>query len=216
MGFLIPLTIMIGLGVFYWWATVLEKKRREKLLELAKGLGLEIAWQLDPADHQRFRRFEISQKGRVQHVKTVLCAYTGQTRMVVFDYEYVKGHGKNRVNRIFSMVLCTDARLKVPKLALEPESWGTAIASFIGVQDIDFDDDPEFSKAFQLQGTDEASVRQFMNPSRRKAILAHPAMHLEADGDTLLIMQPHFRLDAENVRKYMAQALAATEIMIDA
>ncbi len=44
--------------------------------------------------------------------------------------------------------------------------------------------------------------------------MAHPTMRLEVDGDSLLIMKPHFRLDAENVRTYMSEALAATQIMI--
>ncbi len=68
--------------------------------------------------------------------------------------------------------------------------------------------------AFQLLGPDEDSVRQFMNASRQKAFMAHPTMRLEVDGDSLLIMKPHFRLDAENVRTYMSEALAATQIMI--
>jgi hypothetical protein len=214
MGAFIAISVMMCLGLVYWWATVHEKKRREKLITMAQSLGLEISWELAPADMERFKRFEIATKGRRQNVNMVLCADTGETRLVVFDYEYVKGQGKNRIERIFSVALCTDSRLKAPKLSLSPESWGTNIAAFVGARDINFNEDPEFSKAFQLLGNDEDSVRRFMNRSRREALLAHPRIKLEVDGDALLVMQPHIRLDAESVRTYMSQALTANQLMI--
>lgn len=215
MGVAIPITILAGLGLVYWWATVRDKQRREKLVELASSLGLEIVWELSPQDNKRFQRFDIASKGRSQAIPMALCADTGQTRMVVFDYRYVTGHGKNRVDRFFSMVLCTDSRLRAPKLALQPETWSSKIVSWMGVSDIDFNDDPEFSAAFHLSGAEEADVRQFMNPARRQALLAHPTIRLEVAGDSILIMKPHFKLDADRVRNYMSEALAAIEIMID-
>jgi hypothetical protein len=215
MEILVPISILVGFGLVYWWASAKEKKRREKLIEMAQSLGLEISWALDPQDAARFRRFDVANKGHTQNVKMVLCADTGETRMVVFDYEYIVGHGKHRVQRIFSMVLCIDARFKAPKMSMQPESWSTAIAALVGARDIDFKDDPDFSSAFQLSGVDEQSVRLFMNESRRKAFLANPQIRLEVDGDALLVMQPHFRLTAESVRTYMAQALAAVQIIID-
>lgn len=213
MGIVVLLSILVVFGLVYWWASAMEKKRREKLIEMAQSLGLEISWALAPQDAERFRRFEVASKGHTQNVNMVLCADTGETRIVVFDYEYIKGHGKHRVRRIFSMVLCTDARFKAPKLSLQPESWSTVFSALVGVRDIDFKDDPDFSSAFQLRGVDEESVRLFMNESRRKAILANPQIRLEIDGDALLVMQPHFRLTAESIRIYMAQTLTAAQIM---
>ncbi len=118
MGILIPVTIVAALSIAYWWASVHDKKRREKLIELAHSLGLQISWELSPPDAERFRRFAIYKLGHTQNVKMVLCADSGETRMVVFDYEYIRGHGKQRICRIFSMVLCWDSRFKAPKLSL--------------------------------------------------------------------------------------------------
>jgi hypothetical protein len=210
----IPIAILLGLGLVYWLSTVYEKKRREKLIELAQTLELQISWELAPQDKERFEKFPVATMGHRQHVKTVLCADTGETRMVVFDFEYTKGHGKNRVNRVFSMALCTNSRLRAPKLALQPESWGTSLAAMVGVQDIDFAEDPAFSSAFQLQGSDEEAIRQFLNETRRKALLSHPTMRLEIDGDSLLVWMPHFRLNADSVRMFMSQALDATNIIL--
>ena len=225
MGILIPITIMAALGIAYWWATVHDRKRREKLIELAQSLGLQISWELSPSDAERFRRFAVSKLGHTQNVKTVLCADSGETRMVVFDYEYIKGHGKHRICRIFSMVLCTDPRFKSPKLSLEPEAWHSVLAdltasigSHLGVmlpRDIDFSEAPDFSSAFRLCASDEKLAREFMNETRRQALMAHPKVRLEIDGDALLVMRPHFRLTADSIREYMAEALAATQFMVD-
>lgn len=214
MGFLIPIAIIAVFALVYWWSTVMEKKRREELITLARSLNLEISWQLAPQDAERFRRFEVSSMGHTQNVNMVLCADTGQTRMAVFDYEYIKGHGKHRVRRVFSMVLCTDARFNAPNLSLQPETWSTAIAALVGYLDIDFNEDPAFSSMFQLGGTNEEAVRLFMNEARRKAFMANPQIRLEIAGDALLVMQPHFRLTAESVRTYMSQALTATQIIL--
>jgi hypothetical protein len=212
---LIPIVIMVCLGLVLWWASVHEKKRRQKLVEMAQSLGLEISWELASQDNARFQRFDLSRMGRQRDIQMAICADTGETRMVIFDFKYVKGHGKNRVERYFSMVLCTDHRIQAPKLALEPESWTNAIAALVGVRDIDFNEDPEFSSAFHLVATEEDSVRQFMNESRRKALLAHPNIRLEVDGDCVLVTKPHQKLDAENIRVYMSEALAVAQVMID-
>jgi hypothetical protein len=135
--------------------------------------------------------------------------------MVIFDYEYVTGHGKHRITRDFSMVLCVNARFNAPKLSLEPESWSSKIAAMIGARDIDFSEDLEFSSAFHLSGTDEAAVRSYMNESRRKSLMEQPPVRLEIEGDTLLVVQPHFKLSEETVRSYMSRALTLTNIMID-
>lgn len=215
MAVLIPIVIMVGLGLVYWWATVQDKKRRQKLVEMSQELGLELSWELAPHDNERFRRFDISRKGRLQSIQMALCADTGDTRMVIFDFRYVQGHGKHRVDRFFSMVLCTDRRLQAPKLMLEPESWSNALATLVGVRDIDFQEDPKFSSTFHLVGSDEDSVRRFLNATRRNALLAHPSIRLEVDGDCLLVSKPHMKLDAENVRVYMSEALAAMQIMLN-
>lgn len=215
MAALIPIVIMICLGLVYWWASVQEKKRRQRLIEMAQSLGLEIAWELAPQDNSRFQRFDLSRMGRHQHIQMAICADTGETRMVIFEYRYVKGQGKNRVDRYFSLVLCTDNRIRAPKLALEPESWTNAIATLVGVRDIDFNEDPEFSSAFHLVGREEDSVRQFMNETRRKALLVYRDVRLEADGDCVLVTKPHQKLDTENVRAYMSEALAITQLFID-
>ena len=213
MGLIIPIAIMLALGLAYWWASAQEKKRRENLIALAQTLGLEISWQLAPQDAERFRRFAIAAMGHTQNVNMVLSADSGETRMVVFDYEYIKGHGKHRICRVFSMVLCTDSRFNAPKLSLEPESWRSIIADLIGARDIDFHEDPSFSSTFRLCADDETAAREFMNESRRSALASHPQIRLEIDGDCLLVMRPHFRLTAESIRDYMSEAFAATKIM---
>lgn len=215
MGTIVAIAIMTCLALGYWWATVYEKKRRDELIALARSLDLEISWELASQDNERFRRFAISSKGRTQHVNMVLSADTGETRMVIFDYAYVTGHGKNRKTRDFSMVLCVDARFNAPKLSLEPESWTTKIAAMVGARDINFNEDPGFSSAFQLLGTDEAAVRGYMNEARRKALMEQPPMRLEIEGDALLVVQPYFKLSAETIRTYMSQALKLTHIMVD-
>jgi hypothetical protein len=54
-----------------------------------------------------------------------------------------------------------------------------------------------------------------MNEVRRKALMAQPSVRLEIEGDSLLVVQPYFKLSAETIHTTMSQALKLTHIMID-
>lgn len=57
-----------------------------------------------------------------------------------------------------------------PSFALAPETAVSQFKEFFGAQDIDFADDPVFSRFYVLNGTDEAAVRRLFTPSVRHAL----------------------------------------------
>ncbi|HEV8584074.1 MAG TPA: hypothetical protein VGT02_03785 [Methylomirabilota bacterium] len=80
--------------------------------------------------------------------------------------------------------LSADQRL--PQFRLTPEHLGDRIAQRLGAQDLDFAQDPEFSKAYQLQGPDEGALRQLFTPETRRFLVADPGQSIASDGRHLV------------------------------
>ncbi len=206
--------IFIGLlGGGYAYVSHLDRKRRDGLVSLAKELGLELNWQLPDADLARFNRFQIANKGRLPTSATTIIADDGETRIVVFDYSYTTGHGKHKRSHFFSIAMCSNTSLEIPNMSIEPETWRSKIAELVGRVDIDIEEDPGFSKRFAIQGNDPNAICNFLNPTRRAAIMKFPNQHLAGQEDALLIIRKYGRLKSENVRELMTEALLLTNAM---
>lgn len=217
MGFMFPILLWIVIGTVIGgtllaaWSR--EKKRREAIVAFAEQLGLKCLPALDAADQGIFDGFKLAQRGRDQKSSNVIVADSGQLRMVVFDYSYVTGSGKNRSTTKQSVVLASAATLQTPSFELSPESFFHRIAEFFGYNDIDFDEDPEFSQAFLLYGGNEAEVRKFFNAKRRKHLCQTPQVLLEAAGSNFILFRSGKLLKAEEVTQLMDEALAMFQLL---
>lgn len=215
MEWLIILLVIGLLGGGYGYATYLDRKRRDGIAALVKELGLELNWQLPDADLARFNRFSIARKGRQPRTEMTIVADDGETRMLVFDFSYTTGHGKQRRTHAFSMAMCTNPKLKLPTMDIEPQTWQSKIAELIGFARVDFDDDPAFSKLFSIKGDDPIAIRDFLNPGRRAMLSQFPKQQFSAQNDTLLVIRKYGRLKRENVRELMTEALKITHALCE-
>ena len=215
MEWVIAIAFMGLLAGGYAYVSHLDRKRRDGLVALANELGLEFSWQLQEADLPRFNRFELATKGRLPTTGMTMVADNGQTRMLIFDFSYTIGYGKHKRSHLFSIAMCTNLKWKMPNFSLEPESWGTKIAEFVGQTDIDIEDDPFFSKLFSIRGDDPNAIRGFLNTTRRAVLSKFPNQRLTGQLDTLLVIRKYGRLKAENVRELMSEAFKISQSMCD-
>lgn len=110
-----------------------------------------------------------------------------------FDYSYATGGGNSARRHRFAMMLWESPDTRLPRFSLAPEGFFQRLGQRFGVKDYDFTEDPEFSRAYQLQGDDEAAVRALFTPARRAYLLAAGATmekprrhHLAGAGSRLL------------------------------
>ncbi len=84
-----------------------------------------------------------------------------------------------------------DPQLKLPHFFLRSENLLLdSLGSLLGGQDIDFDEDPTFSKRFVLQGRDaDATAKLFSDPKVRAAFmtLSKSGFLMEAKDDTIVV-----------------------------
>ncbi len=194
--------------VTFFWQRFNEKKRTRAWQEVAQELGMEYLG--DSGDIlSRYGYLRVLRKGRSQRMGNVVSADAGDVRITIGDLSFRTGSGKNRrTHRRTICVLRTDA-MDVPLCYLRPEvGLLDSLGSLFGGQDIDFQEDLEFSRAYVLQGEDEPAIRELFNADVRAWFTerAGQHFHFEAQGKVLLFHLGRRRPPGE-ARELMEQAL---------
>ncbi|MEM7559808.1 MAG: hypothetical protein AAF394_11875 [Planctomycetota bacterium] len=205
--FVIGIVALVIFGIV--GSIVAEKKRRETLAKFAGDLGLEYREALSAQDASQFQQFNLANKGRGHKATNAVTADSGELRMVIFDYKYTTGSGKNSTTHRQSVVMAfSTGSLQLPHFTISPENFLSKISDFFGFKDIDFDDDKAFSDAFLLHGEDEAAVRGFFTPERRKRFFDFRDVSIEARASTFIFYVPRKRSKADEIRGLMERAFA--------
>jgi len=169
-------------GISAWWSSKRRKERQAYCA--ARGYTYAPAGAL-PEQLSMFKVFDHGHSRRVG--ETIRGTFEGQP-FELFDYIYVTGSGKNRTTHNHAIVKWQVGN-DVPDFSLTPEGWLSRIGNVLGGQDIDFDDDREFSRAFQLKGTDGEAIRAAFTHERRRTLAANPGAHIAAGYGLLLTWQ---------------------------
>lgn len=211
---LVLILVIGGVAAAIWAvASYLDKKRRERVVAIAKELDLELNWRLPDQDQGIFGQFQVVDRGRAKTTSLSLVADDGQTRITLFDYSFVTGSGKNQQKHNWVVSLCRSEDIVAPSMQLKPASLFSFFGSLLGFQDIDIPDAPEFSKAFVIQGEDPESIRKFLDLPRREAFLRKPYQTYGTRGRYLLIVRERQKLDAPNIKPLLSESLALVQAL---
>ena len=115
--------------------------------------------------------------------------------MTIFDYQYTTGGGNNSQTHRLTVVAMESDGLRVPSFQMWPEGFWSRVGSMFGMQDIDFDDSPEFSEAYVLKGEEEAAVRECFTPERRQFFAENQGHKLEAAEGVLVVFDSRKKVD---------------------
>ena len=206
---LVPTLIIGGL----LWGAHVERKRKEAFQQLAQELGMNFSEVLNDHDQGALAGFALGQRGHSRRHFNAMTADSGELRMVVFDYSYTVGGGKNKQRHNQSVVLLTSPTLYLPAFSLTPETFFDRMAEMLGYKDIDFDDDDEFSRRYLLKGPDESAIRGLFTSERRQAFLKWPKLTIEAAGHSFIFYEARRRRPPEEIRQLMEQGFAVYSVL---
>lgn len=178
-----------ALGGLIALAVVQEKKRREALEQFCMMRGFTFererkdGWRPYQAavplfNHGGRRRWGYTVAGRV-----------GKRPFTAFEYAYTVSSGKSSQTYRFRVMCWETGDAKLPVFSISPEGFWNRLGQKLGRQDIDFDDDPTFSQAYELRGPDEAAIRAAFTPRIRGALGAMPGQHAACAGTHLFWWQ---------------------------
>lgn len=209
--------IVIGLavvGIVIYVSYLVEKKRTEAMEAHAQSHGLVFEGKTSQLNDW-VRGFKLFNQGHSRVLKNVMRGAKDQAAVAVGDYKYTTGSGKH--SQVHNQTICVVRHpgLHVPHFFLRRQvALFDALGKMFGGQDINFDEDPTFSKAFVLQTNgDEQELRRYFNERARShfTALSKRQVQVEGVGDTLLI---HFgkRLDVKDLEALVADAVNTSRL----
>ena len=178
----VALTVVAGVAV----ANRVITNRRRKAYEtfcLERGYKFEPERPGEEARHIATCR--VFSEGHGRKWGFTIAGTSGGTPFTGFEYKWTTGSGKNSQAHCIGGLLWTTERA-LPQFLLTPEGVWARIVAYFGGQDIDFADSPDFSKAYRLQGSDEAAVRALFTPARRQVFELFKGQHVAGAGQELM------------------------------
>jgi len=110
---------------------------------------------------QLLKGFQLFKKGGRKSVTNILSREDGLEglKVNIFDYRYVISTGKSAKRFRQTVFFVQSKDLFLPEFWMRPEHILHKIGSFIGLEDINFKEHPEFSNQYYLKGVDEELIR---------------------------------------------------------
>ena len=88
---------------------------------------------------------------------------------------------------------------------IRPERLADKALALVGFEDIDFDDLPEFSKAFYVNSPDRSAARRLITPVFARFCMDHVRCTIDVFGPWMLLT-PDARLSAARAREFLELA----------
>ena len=206
---ILGLIAAIILGTRYY-----ERKRTEAMAAAAAEIGLEFSADQDDALLEKLQVFALFTKGHGPKMRNLMTAETDLATLTIFDYRFTTGGGQHSQTHLQSVILMQSDSLDLPTFQLKPEGFFDKIGAAIGLQDIDFDENPEFSKSFTLKGDDEVAIRTFFDARMLEEFVKHQGVAVES-AHGLFIYYQTGRKKPEEIQPFMTDGYAIYSAFAD-
>ncbi len=137
-----------------------------------------------------------------------------ESRMTVFDMTWVVSTGKSAVRYHQTMFFIQSKKLALPDFYLRPEDFLDRIGAWLGLQDIDFVEYPEFSNSNILRGEDEELVRDLVvTPQFSRLFQLNKEWHVEGMGYFLVLYKKHKLLHPDAIKDLIMRGMELYSIL---
>lgn len=182
---------LLVLGLIVVAAYFRGEARRKELASIAQRMGLDF----DPSKRRTFHNLfghEVFGRG---HSRVAFNTMTGVRRLggfdvpvVMGDYKYVTGHGKQRSVHRLSYAIFRIPWLGTPKIVVRKEHMGDKLVGALGFDDIDFESE-EFSRTFFVKSPDKRYAYDLIHPRMMEYLMRVQPPNIEIVGDACLLRE---------------------------
>jgi hypothetical protein len=221
--------LLMGFIALFIYAIQSNKKRTEELAQKASDIQMAFSPVAPKAFTEDIPAMSHFADPRNRTYSKVLYGQTGGVSTHIFEYQIsqdsvhpttthtgpdgaITGHSHPQsTSSIFSVVFLRGT-VAFPQFQMQSSTFLDGIAKkLFGMQDINFDTHPVFSKDWVLQGKDEVAVRKLFTPE----VLAHcekcPKDTIVAEGVRFVFLRQGF-LMPDQVEGLLREALALYEV----
>ena len=171
-------------------------KRREAMAAVAAKLGLQFMPGKDRYMPKRYRFLDKLRQGSSRYAFNVLSGSYQGHEVLLFDYHYKTGSGKNTHHHYLSFFIL-HLRVSFPELIIGPEGIFSKIAQAVGYDDIDFESH-EFSRKFCVRSKDKKFAYDVCNARMIEYLLSNTDLSIEIE-DKVLAISFNSRLAPEQI-----------------
>ncbi len=140
-------------------------------------------------------------------------AQTDDRKLAIFEYCYTTGGGKHAHSHLQTVISFQSPQLTLPEFSLRPEHMFHRIGEKMGMQDIDFESHPRFSKRYLLQGPDEEAIRRLFTAEVLEFFEAREGASVEASGDHFTFFRANNRVKPQRIRAFMEEGFDVYQIL---
>jgi hypothetical protein len=195
---------MLGLGAVNWY---LIKRRTEGFMAFAEEARLTFSATSSTVEEQ-LSRFKVYGAGRSRAARNVLEGVRDDRRVTLFDFAYTEGSGKNSTRRVHTLCLVDGGGGEAPPFFVRRQSAiSDRLGKLFGGQDLDFEDDPTFSKGWVLQSTDEPGARAFFTPRVRSFFAERSGSLVAEHHDGVLLVDFTRQVKVDELEELLSTAV---------
>ena len=187
-------------------------KRREAMAAVAAKLGLHFAPHKDRGMARRYRFLDKLRRGSSRYAFNVLSGSYQGHEVILFDYHYKTGSGKNTHHHYLSFFIL-HLQVSFPELIIVPEGIFSKIAQAVGYDDIDFESH-EFSRKFCVRSQDKKFAYDVCNARMIEYLLSNTDLSIEIE-DKALAISFNSRLAPEKIEPNLNRLITVRSLLPD-
>lgn len=131
-----------------------------------------------------------------------------QNQLLIFDLEWRVSNGKSGRTYTQTMFFLQSKQLALPDFALQPENWLHRIGAWLGLQDINLEAYPEFSRHNVLRGDDPELVRDMVvQPPFARLFQINREWHVEGMGYYLVLYKQKRLLAPDDIKELIVRGM---------
>lgn len=192
----------------------MDLRNTRKRAEVFQGVADEMDFDFHPQGINGYwgdvSQFDLFQHGRTRWFRNVMHGQVGGVEVCVFDYQYTTGSDRHPQCWHQTAIGFRAPDLDLPDFALRLKSWGDRFGPGapaltrevqLGYRDVVFETHEEFSRHYELSGSNEAAVRRLFAGEPLDFFTAEPTLNVEAHGDRLLVYGGAVQASPEALRE---------------
>ena len=191
-----------------------EKDRNETFAKAALRVGMRYEPRHD-ALIEEYGILPLFSQGHSRRTANVLTGSTGDRPAAVFDYHYTTGSGKGASTHARTAAVFHLDGSALAAFTMEPEGALQRLTELFGYKDVDFEHQPEFSRAYFLRGQDVEAMRRLFQPALLAQLQQMTGWRVEGTGDRLAVYRGE-RVKPEELPMFIEQTARIAQLFRDA
>ena len=197
-----------------FFSRLFKDKRGDEIKSLAYHLDMQYTKRDRYGLKKLLGQFQLFREGGGRKITNLLKKEDEwlQSKVAVFDYQYTISTGKSSQTFYQTVFFIQSKKLSLPQFLIKPEHFFHRVGKFLKLtQDIEFEEHPEFSKKFLIQGDEASLVKDALPDELARFFTIEKKWSLEGMNYFLIFYQKHKRLPPESIGDFYKKGMKIYE-----